>query len=606
MIHMALFITAFASLPMSITFEPPTNTESPLLWQIATMFGMIGLPFFVLSTSAPLLQKWFSLSTHPNADNPYFLYAASNIGSVLALLLYPVVIEYFLPLPEQTRGFQIGFLMLGVSIAICGLSLGKNAKKIANDAHDNTTPAPDTKTIATWIFLAFVPSSLMLGFTTFITNDVGATPLFWIIPLTLYIVSFIVAFSRQKFLTLNVTKPLYLLMFAVCTFHLTNVLGPQPWLVALSNGILFFLTATMCHQQLNHMKPKTDHMTLFFLMLSIGGALGGIFNALIAPVIFLKAYEFMVATALGLLCWGIGIKQNKWFLITPILFFMLLLPPIPWQIDGLKEISRNYFGTLVVSDNGKVINLIHGNTVHGTQSIDPKFKTIPLTYYNPETGIGHGFSVVLKHKPDVNVAGLGMGTGSISCLLRPKDNLTFFEIDHDIIRIATDKNLFSYTSDCKTPYSIVQGDARLKLKESPDNSFDLTLVDVFSGDNIPMHLLTVEAASLYMQKTKKDGMIIFHISNRYMRLEQEVGLIAKSLDINAYHKMTPKGPIADTKFNFETTNVVILTNNPVYQKDLLKDGWQLMDSPNTTLHPWTDTYANLFRVLFRGQSISSP
>lgn len=595
MIHGALLITAFASLPMTISFSPPEDSASPLLWQIAIMFGMIGLPFFVLSTTAPLLQKWFSLSDHPDSHNPYFMYAASNIGSVLALILYPLVVERFFPLSNQTYIFQDGFAVLAVLIMLCGYRLRDKVQIV--EAIEDTSPSPSLKTIGLWLLLAFVPSSLMLGFTTFVTTDIGSAPLFWVIPLTLYILSFVLAFARRKILSLPVIKTCFVILFLLTNVILNIFLVNYKWEVAIAHGVLFFVTALMCHQQLESLKPSTRHLTLFFLIMSVGGALGGVFNALIAPLIFLKPYEYMLVGAISLLCWGIG--QHRKFLIPVMMVVMALNPVIPWEEEGnrLIHISRNYFGTLTVRDDDVVKMLAHGTTAHGSQSDLPRYKKIPLNYFSPETGIGQSFAIVKKYENNILVGGLGMGAGSISCLLRASDSLTFFEIDPDIIRIAKDTSLFTYLEDCPPAVDIVQGDARLKLKDIADRHYNLLLVDVFSGDNIPMHLLTQEAVNLYLQKTKEDGMVVIHLSNRYMELVREVGLIAAALNIPAYHKIVNSGPIADTELFHSATNVVVLTKNPSYMRDLTDSDWKLLDMKDSKLHPWTDTYANPIRAL---------
>ncbi|HNS45368.1 MAG TPA: spermidine synthase, partial [Alphaproteobacteria bacterium] len=553
-LHAGLILAAgLITLPMATTMNPPADTQSPLIWQLGEMILMIGLPFLFLSASAPLLQKWFSQTTHPDAHNPYFLYSASNIGSVLALILYPVLAERVLPLPEQSVFWAAGYaglwlLMVGCSVlAISRLGRHQVEEDIFNDA-DNA--APDKKTIALWLLLSFVPSSLMLGYTSFITTDIGSLPLFWVIPLALYILSFVIAFSKRTLLPLPVTRTVY----AILTTILFAMMGSIYYLkleLGLALGVLFFVTAIMCHQELVRLKPTTHHLTLFYLVMSCGGALGGIFNALIAPLIFVKPYELMIVLGLSLFCWNLpaklslssqpnqktallilattltigiasflilryafgsnlqlllpligimsillilGVMDRRPYFIAACLVFLLATPIIPWSgKNKIVDISRNYFGTLTTTDNDLTRNLSHGITLHGSQPLDPKYKTIPLTYYNPKTAIGQTFSIVEKSHDSIKTAGLGLGTGSVSCLLRPDDQITFYEIDPDIIRIASNPEIYSYLHDCPPKSGIVQGDARLKIQNAPDHSYDLVLVDVFSSDSIPMHLITKEA-----------------------------------------------------------------------------------------------------------------
>jgi len=595
-IHGVLMGLAFMTLPMALSFPPPNDIENPLIWQMVTMGGLIGLPFFILSTSAPLIQKWFSMSDHSNAKNPYFLYAASNVGSLLALILYPVLVERFFPLAEQALGFQIGFAILISCILLCGLSIRKATQK--NIDVIEHSPAPNYKTILTWLFLAFVPSSLMLGFTSFVTTDIGSTPLFWVVPLTLYILSFILAFSERKIFSIKFIHISFIVLFLLVNIFLNMLLTNYKWEVAIIHGLLFFVIALMCHQKLDALKPSAQHLTLFFLILSIGGACGGIFNALIAPHIFLKPYEYMLMSALALFCWGIGQKQK--YLIFIGLFLMAIHPVIPWETAEKKlvHISRNYFGTLTVRDSNLVRTLAHGTTDHGSQAINPKYKLTPITYYYKNTAVAQSLLAAKNSFQKMNAAVLGLGAGVLSCHLRPNDHLTFIEIDPDIIKVAKDRNLFSYIDDCKTPVTIIQGDARLKIQTLPDRSFDYILVDVFSGDNIPIHLLTVEAVSTYLKKIKDDGVLTFHVSNRYMKLAKEVGLIAKSLNIPAYHKVSTGGMIENSNIPYFATEVVMLTNNRSIGQKLLGSGWTRIDMTSSDTRPWTDTFANPLRALF--------
>lgn len=600
-IHAAMIISAALLLPMGISYAPPTDDQSPFLWQITTMLGMIGLPFFMLSTSAPLLQRWFSYSEHPNAENPYFLYASSNIGSVLALILYPTVTEQFLPLFEQTKFFQFGFFGLAIGLLTCGALVchAKLSQSIADNGTENDT-APSIKTIATWLLLAFVPSSLMLGFTSFVTTDVGSVPMFWVMPLTLYILSFVIAFSRQSFLSLERTKLLFILLFVSCYFVGGFFLQSHRWEVAIVHAILFFLTAIMCHKNLDALKPSPRYLTLFFLIMSLGGALGGIFNALIAPLVFVRPYEYMIAAGLSIICWSVGQKDK--FLIPVALVILFAFPVVPWDLSKIKLTyqSRNYFGTLnVVEQNGyKVVS--HGTTIHGAQSLDKALETTPVAYYSKSGAMSSPLQVVKSHKKAIMMATLGLGVGSIKCRLDKNDTIKFYEIDPDMIALAQNTDYFTYLSACPAKHEIELGDARIRIQTVPDNAYDVILIDAFSSDNIPMHLITLEASKLYLQKTKPDGLVMFHISNRFFSLKEELALIAKNLNVTALHhysqpdKINPDDALAETP-----TRVVVMTSNPAYIKDLPKIGWEIMDATADTRKPWTDDFVNPLRAMSR-------
>lgn len=644
------------TLPMPTAITPPDDMGNPLWWQITMMMGAIGLPFLFLSATAPLLQKWFSHTSHPDASNPYFLYASSNVGSVLALLLYPVVVEQLFPLADQSRLWQIGFfilLALITSSAIAAFKSISDKKAIDSQSNNNETATHvGARTILTWMFLAFVPSSLMIGYTSYITTDIGSLPLFWVIPLTLYILSFVIAFAKNPILSLKASRITYVIITSLivalmsCTFFLKLELG-----VAL--GLWFFITAIMCHQELGSRKPDTHHLTLFYLVMSCGGALGGIFNAILAPLLFTKAHEFSIVVALSLLCWNFGspfsfkddpkkaksigltafgfllagtalyiqqyafdsniilalpfigliatavlisLLDKRPYYIALAMIFMVATPLIPWSLNSnLVDISRNYYGTLVTIDTNGLRLLSHGTTLHGAQPLDTKYKTIPLTYYNEKTAIGEVFRLIQKSHPSLSVGGLGLGTGSISCLLRPEDHLTFFEIDPDIIRIATNPDIFSYLHDCHPDTAIIEGDARLKIKTIPDKTYDLILVDVFSSDNVPMHLITEESTRLYLSKLKDNGILVFHLSSRYFHLQPEVGSIAKALNVPTLSRITEPGTVKGTDYSYSGTTVSILTRNSSYFEQLEKGGWY--PTRESGARPWTDSYANPLRAM---------
>lgn len=654
---LALLAAGLVTLPMPTAITPPDDIGNPLWWQITMMMGAIGLPFLFLSATAPLLQKWFSQTSHPDASNPYFLYASSNVGSVLALLLYPVVVEQIFPLADQSRLWAIGFYILLALITGSAITALKYLTPCsANPPKEETTDIPSVRvpprTLATWVFLAFVPSSLMIGYTSYITTDIGSLPLFWVIPLTLYILSFVVAFAKRQPLPLSASRTIYVIATSLivalmsCTFFLKLELG-----IAL--GIWFFITAIMCHQELSSRKPDTKHLTLFYLAMSVGGAMGGIFNALIAPIIFTKAHEFSIVVALSLLCWNFGaafswkddprkiktlgitalgvllagtalyiqqyafdsglilslpligvitaavlisLMDRRPFYIGLSMLLMLATPLIPWSLkSNLVDISRNYYGTLITMDSKGLRLLSHGTTLHGAQPLDPNYKTIPLTYYNEKTAIGEAFRVAQSKHKNLNIGGLGLGTGSISCLLRKDDDLTFFEIDPDIIRIATNPQIFSYLNDCHPETAIIEGDARLKIKTIADKTYDVILVDVFSSDNVPMHLITEESTRLYLSKLKDDGILVFHLSSRYFNLQPEVGAIARALDVPSISKISKAGDIAGTAYSYSGTDVTVLTRNQYYLDRLTANGWA--PTKAGTQHPWTDAYANPLRAM---------
>lgn len=660
--HIGLMIVAGLTLPMPTTFIVPEAGETPILWQLKTMAGMMAIPFLILSATAPMLQRWFSFTSHASAKDPYFLYAASNTGSILALVLYPSLVELFIPLPAQSIFWSYGFWMLICLISgICALSLKKSTYKTASpqvgDLSDDTKITP--RQIGLWLVLAFVPSSLMLGLTSHITASIGAIPLFWVAPLTIYILSFIMAFSKRQIIPLEISRVAFAILFPLifCAF---NLLPNLTWSIACVHFALLFFTCLMCHQELVRLKPTVKHLTFFFLILSCGGALGGIFNAILAPQLFLQPHEYMVAAILSVLLWNAHepfLKPLKSYSFKPYLMFcaaIVMAATILWSniyagdltptiiylkiVAGLAsliliismmdkrplfvmaclamafanptikyvfnqniiDLTRNYFGTLIAQEDTIVRILSHGDTLHGAQALDKSLATIPLSYYNPKTANGEALTLIENNIPHAKIAALGLGSGSVACLFKPDNFIDFYEIDANVVSIVETKKHFTYLSECKTPYKIIMGDARINMQKADDNLYDAVFVDVFSGDNIPMHLITKQAAEIYRNKTKKDGVVLFHISNRFFNLQKELGYIARDLNTQAFYRLTPQGEIPNTSLTYFMTHSVLFTNNEKRIAQLKKLGWKKIEVKNDTTKAWTDDFATPLRAITFG------
>lgn len=654
-VHLAFLCGAGTFLPFATHIAAPDTISSPILYQIGVMTGMVSLPFFILSSTAPLLQKWFSHTTHENASSPYFLYAASNIGSILGLLLYPLVVEQFLDLSNQALIWASGFAILTALLALCGF-VSKFHRHSADDiaADNDTSPPPTWGRMAQWIFLAFVPSSLFLGYTTYVTTEIGSLPLIWVIPLSIYITSMIIAFGKNSFLSLPLTRILFVFLFPF-VFGVLPLVSIMDWRAAIFQGVFLFFACTLCHQELVKLRPSTKHLTVFYLMMSVGGALGGIFNAILAPLIFVQPYEYMIAIFCTVLCWNIttkfdwtyplkskslmiflaiillaacafylGIKDNTrnynlfivplFLILTPMLAnmrtlyvasclaFFIATPIIPWEIGIQKlALARNYFGIISIYDQKNVRYMANGATQHGAQSVNTEYKKIPLTYYNIGTTNGHAVKMAQDKNSHLTVGVLGLGAGTLAALMRPSDTITFFEINPDVVNYATNPAYFSYLHDNPASYAIITGDARLKIAAVPDHTYDVLLVDVFSSDNIPMHLITKEATELYLKKIKPDGILVFHISSRFYNLADEVARIANALGVRSWNTSIDGHEISGTPLAFSATESSILTSNPYYIDRLTKDGWTETKADKKA--PWSDDFANPLRALmFFGQT----
>jgi hypothetical protein len=703
-VHAAILGVAILSLGLAAAFGPtqsplavlrslaPQGTEYPMFGMLALLAVAVGLPFFVVSTSAPLLQKWFAMTGHPSARDPYFLYAASNAGSLISLLGYPLFIEPNLTLSGQQWVWAAGFVVLFFMTIACGLKAVNPLPIVdrTNKAED-LSPPPTRPQIIKWIALAFVPSSLMLGVTFHMTTDITSMPLLWVPPLALYLLTFIIAFARlprwfRPVIGNIAPVGLLLLAFVLCASHEIGANESQQaflWL-GLHVGV-FFLVALMCHTELAFERPSAKHLTRYFLWMSFGGMLGGVFNGILAPMIFPSNFEYPIALAvaaflvptfgiaapvdqersairgfldlffpLSLLAfcaamsyavttdkvieklnwvstnlnWAIasvGLKSEikprvvgaflayavpcmaTFFCIDrPVRFGLCVAAILAVGImrnerGGVLDSHRSFFGILKATEFeesnkrsaivyrlpgddpnqlGRVhfeeeyfIRLVHGTTLHGTQAATTwtypvrddvplvghaspwtamlaagtmqsfDMRQEPLTYYHRTGPVGTMFRETYRKFATPHVAMVGLGSGSVACYAQPGLDFTFFEIDPAVLKIvdkpkpsdpAKAAKQFTYLADARArgaKIEIVLGDARLKLEEQTDRKYPLLLVDAFSSDAIPVHLLTKQAVQLYLDRLAPGGLLGLHVSNKFVELEPVVASIAEDLGL---------------------------------------------------------------------------
>ncbi|MFQ5958056.1 MAG: spermidine synthase [Alphaproteobacteria bacterium] len=654
-LHLGVLAVAFAVLPVTVAagWTPPTEA-APIAWLIALFTVSVGLPFFAVSATAPLLQKWFADTDHSAARDPYFLYGASNLGSILALLGYPVIVEPLLSGRAQSLAWSWGYGLLVVLIAACALSLRRNGDVGAEDraAGARAEDAVDWRRRLHWLALAFAPSSLLLAVTAHITADVAAAPLLWVIPLTLYLLTFVLIFSRRPLL--RHAWMVKLQPFVVLPLALFFPWNLTIWVVLPLHVLAFFVTAMVCHGELARRRPATSHLTEFYLWMSIGGVLGGVFNALIAPSVFDAVYEYPIAIALACLLrprldGGGGGRFARWTdLVAPALILAIVVPTLgrglrpsdiglaatvllyvtigllmygcrlrplrfglamaavlaatavmPGALDVLAR-ERSFFGVYrVKSDEGGRFNvLVNGTTVHGAQNTDPALRREPLTYYHRGGPLGQLFAALDGTRALARVGAVGLGTGAAACYRKPGESWTFYEIDPTVARLARDTRFFHYLADCAPEAEVVFGDARLSLARAPDRHFDLLILDAFSSDAIPAHLLTREALALYMAKLAPGGIVMFHISNRNLELAPVLeNLIA---DAGLAGRIQRDRRDADDE-NGETykrhSTWVAIARKPEDLAMLEGDSrWQQV-APHPGAGVWTDDFSNIFGAL---------
>jgi SAM-dependent methyltransferase len=581
MIHLGLLLAAALTLPATLADIPPPRPGWEVLWAPALFLATIGPVFFLLSAQASLMQRWYAAS--PGAKNPYRLYAASNIGSFAGLLAYPFWLEPEMALGEQSRAWTIGYLILIAMTAFVAVSRWNLADQVHPAEPDEAPERIGTRRLLLWLALAAVPSGLMLSTTTLLTTDLMAMPLLWVIPLGFYLLSFSVAFSESGDWAgiLSRYAPIMLLLVGGLAMISGGQANPA---LALAMVALLFVLAVALHGRLYALRPHPRHLTFFYLMVAAGGAMGGTFTAIIAPVLFdwvyehaillfaaallipqlpllpflgrfwrsgrrrravaavavavaaIVAWRLSVAVELGLgsqILWLIGalvvigvlVIGKRWAFAAVFALLMLGhggLSTLETSVAGDR--SRSYFGVYSVQDSGGMRRLTHGTTMHGQQWLEPGRSKGPTAYYGYRSGAGIALADAAVGA-NVGIAGLGVGT--LACYRKLGQNWTFFEIDPQVVRYSRDRT-FTFLADCTPEARIVIGDARLELAEEPAGSFDVLVIDAFTSDAIPMHLLTREAFETYRRALSDDGLLLVHVSNRFIDLAPMVSALTQA------------------------------------------------------------------------------
>jgi hypothetical protein len=701
-VHVAVLATAAISLPLGVAAgweRPPPAGEA--FWLIGLFAASIGLPFFTLSANSPLLQAWFAASDDPAAKDPYFLFVASNIGSFLALLSYPFLLEPFVRLTDQSRLWSIGFFLLLLLIACCGIlrwrwpsrmrSAAAGSTSWPGSSRPSTSVSPETLEDKTWMpgprpgmtqerrvnsdtadrgaaadappgwqdatfwmAMAAVPSGLLIAVTAYISTDIAAVPLLWVVPLALYLLSFIVVFARRPIVPhwlVVALQPLFII--ALIGVIVLEPIKTIVWLIAI-HVVVFFVCALMCHGELARWRPAPRYLTAFYLWLSAGGVIGGIASALVAPHVFNWLAEYPLLLALAVLCRpGRALPRNgPWrYLVFSALIaaglFLILCAYFPsvfdvrtfnravaalliasvlfWRsplafaaivgsvlfanqvlFDQSVLSARSFFGVakVVESPDHEFRILQHGTTLHGAQRIrDANGQPVTgppelLLYYSDGSAIAQTIEAVRERTGPIKFAVIGLGAGALACRASPDDTLHFYEIDPAIIRIARDPDLFSFLWICRPEVPITLGDARLTLADAADGAYDLIIVDAFSSDAIPIHLLTREAMATYLKKLSSHGMIVMHVSNRHLELASVVAGIAKANNLVA--RVNDSAEIEDNAGPYifaGTVAAVVRTDQDFGRLAQLRD-WEPL-APDPRQWSWTDDYSDVFGAVLR-------
>lgn len=612
-VHIALLVLCLAWLPIGIdpTSAPP-GEGNPSWWVLGVLALGVGIPFVVISGSAPLLQCWFAASGHRDADNPYFLYAASNVGSMSALFCFPLVAEPLLDLDGQSLAWSLTFGALLILSALSG-SLALSNIQPHSPIHHSAPEGVNTPTHMQrfmWLALVMASTSVMLGITTHITTDVAAVPLLWVVPLALYLLTFIVVFARRPLITSD--GAIKLLLVGLVVFGGIWVMREPAtlWMVwVLALLAIYFITVLSCHAELAHLKPHKAWLTEFYLWMAVGGVLGGMFNALLAPLLFQGATEFAlmmgVALALILAARSLGRDENPMPML--VLAVSCIVAPMAAERAGLLlpenvlERQRNFYGVLsVVEDQGlNVRALQYGTTAHGMLDLSPGQSLEPVGYYGRTSPLGDVMAELLKRPNTGEIAAIGLGVGSISCYPTEGRSLTFFEINPAVTKLAEHPNYFGFLKGCGADYDVIHGDGRLKIQDSPPASYDLIFLDAFTSDSIPVHLLTREAIALYMDKLAPGGMVLAHISNNHLDLAPVLAAIARDLGLSIFERVRRPGT-TEGKVNrlvhAQAHMVVLARNDGDLGRLPYLAGWRPL-SVQPQVRTWTDGYTNIVGTL---------
>lgn len=602
-LHVVLLCVSALALPLSLDVAwKPVDGSDPTLRILLLLACSAGLPYFVLSATTPLLQAWFA--REPQAPVPYRLFALSNLGSMAALLSYPALVEPTMTLRQQSVSWSCGYAIFALSCASVAWRAGDLDRPVEG------APAPERKaslrTLWTWMLLAFCPSAALLAVTTHLTQNVAPIPLLWVLPLALYLLSFILCFESARWYRRRLWLPIFALALVAMTGALLDngrLLG-LPLLIPLFCAGLFAV-AMICHGELAAMKPEASSLTRFYLMVAFGGMLGGLFVGLIAPRIFDAYYELPLVLLLSAVvaertwsrnpsAWvnrGNARRRRACALVLGVMLVAALAYRPVVAARESRIMMRNFYGVLRTRDwatQGQLRRTLHhGRIIHGMQFIGDSRERSPTTYYAPNSGIGLAITET-RRAIGQRVGVVGLGTGTLAAYARAGDHYSFYEIDPNVIALANRE--FSYLKDSAAGIAVQIGDARLVLERQTPQRFDVLVIDAFSGDAIPMHLLTREAFALYARHLSQDGVLAVNVSNRYLDLAPVVKQSASAIGMHARVVDT----FGDAARIYYGATWVLATRAP----ELFSHGSLRAAQPiGETLPVWTDDYSSIYRAI---------
>ena len=602
LLHAALLVLSLATLPVVANPTWAATLESPTWGVLVVLAAAVGMPYLLLSTTGPLMQAWYARSFA--TVMPYRLYALSNLASMLALLSYPVLVEPYFPVRDQALGWSAAYV---VFVLVCLASTWLSWQRAAREeirpttTSDEPAPPPAWGECLLWVGLAMTASILLLAMTRQLTQDIAPVPFLWVLPLSIYLLSFILCFDAPRYYY----RPGFLLALPLAFLAVDRVLTgsslPVPILVALL-ALSLFVFCMVCHGELVRRRPAVRRLTLFYLMLSIGGALGGTFVGLLAPAIFNAYFElpiglFLCAALVIVVLWRDLQPRWRWLLLAALLVYGYRLGDI--SVDYVKEyrrVLRNFYGQLRVidvsdGDLGVKRKMVHGVIYHGEQFLSPALRRRPTAYFCELSGIGQTFLGLAGDQP-LKIGVLGLGVGTLASYGRSGDEMRIYEINEQVLDLA--RSEFTYLADSAARIVPVLGDARLMLEREPTQNFDLLVMDAFSGDSVPTHLLTIEAMEGYFRHLKRDGVLAVNISNRYLDLRPVVAAAAHRLGRTAL--IIEARPDPGDRFCLYSVWVLVVTPEGLARlPEKMRSAERLVPRPGFS--EWTDGFSNLLGIL---------
>lgn len=602
-VHVSLLAASLLFLPIVANAHwKPTGTEDPTLLILGLLLATIGLPYFLLSTTGPLVQSWVAraqLGTHV-----YRYFSLSNMASLIALISYPFLIETRTALLGQAYGWSIAYAVFTVLCAASGVYFLRHVQALPAPTHEKMhTPEGDWDPVwrdyLFWLLPAAAASWLLLAITNHITQNVASIPFLWLLPLTLYLLTFVLCFESDRWYRRAFFVPAGAILLAVCAYGLQDSdigISVKVAIPLYSAGLFIF--CMFLHGELARLRPATRHLTRFYLMVSVGGAFGGIVVGLIAPRVFPAYYELGIGFALTAALAAVMFRRNRPVMLIAVALAAacgyFLYAQISDDLSNARRMERSFYGTLYTMDSvdkeldDQVRQLYHGSIKHGEQYLSPARRREPTAYYGRSAGVG----LAIANTPAQNkkVGMIGLGAGTLAAYGQPGDVYRMYEINPQVIELAQSE--FSFMADSPATIDTVLGDARLSMEREPPQDFDVLAVDAFSGDSVPVHLITAEAMEVYLRHMKPDGIIAFHVTNRFLWMPPVVENIAKArgLHVALIHDENDNPLLRNTDWVLVASNPAVLAREAIASRSS-----PIRGIPG--LGVWTDDFNNLFDVL---------